>query len=124
MHRLKLLVSFLILAGSCFGLPYSKRLDTAVNNLATTSYTAILSEGTYYRTLIIDNRTAKEIEVNCNSGDGQTPALDASANPNVFYVNATQTLSVDNPNIKSYCFARAVPSTLTSGVIVITGIGD
>lgn len=132
MKSLFLLAIFtFLLPISAFGRVATYRLDTSGTNL-TASFadasgpvywitgTGLVSPFKSLDSIIIDNESGAEIVVNCSGGIASIPSNTSLAN---IYVQTKQAWALDNAGLTPYCYIRAKSGTISSGLVVVTGIG-
>lgn len=115
----------LLLPHLAFGRVASIRLDTSAVNLTASFADASGPVGLpvfkSLDTLMIDNQSASEIVVNCSAGLGVIPSNSSTAN---IYIQGHETWSMpDLAGFTPYCYWRAKSGTISSGLIVLTGVG-
>lgn len=122
MHRLTLILLFL--SPLLYAVPHSQRIDSSATNIPTAfaatsdSKLANITSIIGPKILCVDNRSAKEVAVNCSSVANTVPSDTASSN---VYVAATNAACFDNPGLKADCYVRSMAgSVISSGIVVVT----
>lgn len=126
--KFQLTILFLAISQMAMALPRVARVNTAATSI-TNSYGAnpVISEIVRPKILIIDNRQANEIAVNCSHNFN--PGSSGTTNPissevSEMSVAGSTALILDNPDINGSCWVRSYNATISSGLIVITVIGE
>lgn len=116
-----LTVGLLMFSSNCFADVACVRIDTSVNTIPTTYSTAstslVLQGVRQARTMVVDNRQASEVAVNCSAGPNTAPSNTGS---NVVYVAGSTAWVLDAVNLSGYCYVRSNSgSAITSGIVQI-----
>lgn len=104
----------------------SARIDTSSTNLTThyngTNGLVVMAPMSVINSVMIDNRSASEIVVNCSTSL-YTGAPSDSSLFNV-YVNANEAwVFPDDSRFGSACYVRSFSGTISSGIVVISAVG-
>lgn len=129
----KLLLGILFLCAPSFADLICARIDASVNNLATTFSTSasslILSGVRQARGLLVDNRIASEIAVNCSSSSTVAPSNSASGT--LFVAGAVSSVPTqwhiigEGVTLSGNCYVRTnTGSPVSSGIYQICLIGN
>lgn len=116
---MKFVLLILTLSTLVFGIS-GVRLDSSSTNIATSFSNSVkisLASLDKISTIVVDNRTATEIAVNCTSNSSAPSDNDLSN----FYVNASQAIALDHVFLGTNCYLRSMGSTISSGIVNIIG---
>ncbi len=127
MRRISLVLGFLFMLAivpMAKANVYTVRIDASATNIPTSFSTAstskVLAGVRSMVSILIDNRSATEVAVNCSAGPTTAPS--DSTNNNI-YVATLQRWAIDNANLSGTCYIRSMGSAITTGVVVITVTG-
>lgn len=108
----------LILPSIAFGTVFTARVDAASTTIPSSPGTALVIPGIrQIDTVLIDNRTAAEIVVNC-TGTAATGSVN-----NMYIGNGEAWAFPDKAGFASACVLWGFAGTISTGVVVISVIG-
>jgi hypothetical protein len=111
----------LAIALPAFADVYTVRLD-ASDVTITGSFRVIdgLDSIRNIRAILVKNRNADEVAINCSTSSGKTPS-----NTHNIYVDATETWAIDDASLGNACFIKSQSGDdIDTGIVVITVVGS